>query len=175
MNHSEDGFQRFYHLPRLYAVIDLQDSKISKITFLTSGSFFALSLWPLNGMFWRTQFHSIYYRSDSFPGFVNTSLVLLMFFLFVKSNTLFIRTCLLLYHCLIQGYFSPPLPFWNCPLFCALPPKIRKSCILPHLRRKHNERHFIWKNKSEHTKFTYKLTDHNRFHRTMVLKAISCH
>ena len=44
MNHSEDGFQRFYHLPRLYAVIDLQDSKISKITFLTSGSFFALSL-----------------------------------------------------------------------------------------------------------------------------------
>ena len=80
MNHSEDGFQRFYHLPRLYAVIDLQDSKISKITFLTSGSFFALSLWPINRMFWRTQFHSIYCQSDSFPGFFNTSLVLLIFF-----------------------------------------------------------------------------------------------
>ena len=44
MSHSEDVFQGFYHLPRLYAAIDLQDSKISKITFLTSGSFFALSL-----------------------------------------------------------------------------------------------------------------------------------
>ena len=80
MRHSEDVFQGFYHLPRLYVVIDLQDSKISKITFLTSGSFFALSLWPLNGMSWRTQFHSIYCWSGSFPGFFNTSLVLLMFF-----------------------------------------------------------------------------------------------
>ena len=44
MRHSEDGLQGFYHLPRIYEVIDLQDSKVSKITFLTSGSFFALSL-----------------------------------------------------------------------------------------------------------------------------------
>ena len=59
---------------------------------LNSESFFALTLWSLNGIFWRTQFHSIYNGSDSFPGFLNTSVVFLIFSLCDNSNTLFIRT-----------------------------------------------------------------------------------
>ena len=35
-----------------------------------------------------------------------------------------------------------------------LPPKMHQSCLLPLLRKKCNERHCIWNNKSEHTKFT---------------------
>ena len=36
--------------------------------FPTSGLFFALPLWHPHGIFWRTQFHTIYNGSDSFPG-----------------------------------------------------------------------------------------------------------
>ena len=54
---------------------------------LNSESFFALTLWSLNGIFWRTQFHSIYNGSDSFPGFLNTSVVFLIFSLCDDSNT----------------------------------------------------------------------------------------
>ena len=56
-----------------------------------SALFFALSLWPLIGIFWSTQFHSIYNGSDSPPGFLNTSLDFSIFSLCVKWNTLYIE------------------------------------------------------------------------------------
>ena len=74
----------------------------------SSASFFTLSLWPLNGIFWITQFHSIYNGSDSLPGFFNTSLVSSILYLYVKWNTFFIRISLPLYHSFIQGWFVPP-------------------------------------------------------------------
>ena len=86
-------------------------SWISKTTFPT-GWFFAISLWPLNGIFWHTQFLNIYNGSDSFPGFLNFSLC-------VEWNTLFNRTSLHLYYCFILVWF---LPFKIAP-FCV-PEKI---------------------------------------------------
>ena len=48
MGHSEDGSQGLYPLPQLYAIIALKDFLDF---FPTSGSIFALSLLPLNGIF----------------------------------------------------------------------------------------------------------------------------
>ena len=80
-----------------------------------SASFFTLSLWPLNGIFWITQFHNTYNGSDSLPGFFNTSLVSSILYLYVKWNTFFIRISLPLYHSFIQGWFASP-SFENFPL-----------------------------------------------------------
>ena len=89
-------------------------------------------------MFWRTQVHGIYTGSDSFHGFLNTSLDFLIFSSCVKSNTLFIRNCLLLYHSFIQGRFVFS-PLKVVPLFCILPRKIKKNCLLSHLWKNHNQ------------------------------------
>ena len=99
--HYEHGSQGFYSLLWFYAIILPSLSA-------NSASFFTLSLWPLNGIFWITQFHSIYNGSDSLHSFLETSLVSLIFSLCVKWNTFFIRTSLPLYHSLIQGCFVPP-------------------------------------------------------------------
>ena len=52
-----------------------------------SASFFALSLWPLSGISWSTQFHKIYNGSDSLPDFLSSSLVYSIFSLCVKLKT----------------------------------------------------------------------------------------
>ena len=72
-----------------------------------SASFPAMSLWPLNGIFWSKQFHSIHNGNDSPTGFLNASLFFSIFSLCVKSNTFFIRISLPLYHSFIQGWFIP--------------------------------------------------------------------
>ena len=80
--HSEHGSQGFYSLFPFWAIILPSLSA-------NSAPFFTLFLWPLNGIFGITQFHSIYNGSDSLPGFLNTSLVSSIFALCVKWNTLY--------------------------------------------------------------------------------------
>ena len=92
-----------------------------------SASFFTLSQWPFNEIFWITQFHSIYNGSESLSGFLITSLVSSILYLYVKWSTFFIRISLPLYHSFIQGWFVPP-SFENFPLF-VLSPKIKKNLI----------------------------------------------
>ena len=87
MGHPEHGSQGFYSLLRLYATILPSLST-------NSASVFTLSLWPLNGIFWIVQFHSIYNESNSLPSFRNTSLVSSIFSLFVKGGSR-----------LVQGWF----------------------------------------------------------------------
>ena len=81
MGHSEHGFQGFYPISRLYAIIVIQDFQNYLDHILpNSESIFALSL----QIFSRTQFHSIETGSHSFSGFLNTSLVFLIFSLCAK-------------------------------------------------------------------------------------------
>ena len=105
----EHGFQGFYPLLGLYAII-LQSFSAN------SASFFTLSLWPLNAIFWITQFRSIYNGSNGLPGFLNTSMISPIFTLCVKWNTFFISISLPLSHSLIYEWFVPP-SFENFPLF----------------------------------------------------------
>ena len=81
--------------------------------FSTSRLFFATILWSLSGIFWRTKFHSICSRSDSFLVFFISSL-------YVESNTLFIRTYLPLHHNFIL-FWKPHFQ----PVFCVPPTKIQ--------------------------------------------------
>ena len=111
--------------------------KLVRSLFINSGSFFALSLWALPGIFWRTQFHSTYNESNSFPGFLNTSLVFAIFYMYIKLNTSFIRTSLPLCHSFIQRSLPSPL------LLCS-PTKTPKPLFVPPLKKKHNERHCVW-------------------------------
>ena len=77
-----NSFSRFlYHPCTLYCNTSLRYPELVRSLFPTSGLFFALSLCPLDGIFWNTQFHIFYNESDSFPYFLN----------FVFLN-LFIRT-----------------------------------------------------------------------------------
>ena len=62
----------------------------------------------------------------------------------------------------VSQYFLNIFFFW----------KIQISCFFCQLRKKQNEEDCIRNNKSEHTKFTQKLKDHNRPHWAMVLKAM---
>ena len=78
MGHSEHGFQGFYPISRLYAIIVFQNYLDHILP--NSESIFALSL----QIFSRTQFHSIETGSHSFSGFLNTSLVFLIFSLCAK-------------------------------------------------------------------------------------------
>ena len=94
----------------LYHKSSTRFSKLVRSLFCNSKLFLALSLWPLNGIFWGTQFHSIYNGSDSFPGFFDTSLVFSIFSLCVKVNTHFIRTFLPLYYSFIPRIVCPSLP-----------------------------------------------------------------
>ena len=100
-----------------------------------------------------------YFEADSFLGVID-SLVFLIFpwffqyFFMCQMKTLFfIRTSLPLYYSFIQGWFALT-SFENCPLFCVLPPKIQKSYLFPHLKKKTQQRNWIWNNKCERTKFT---------------------
>ena len=101
----------FYSLLSLYAII---------LPWLSanSASFFTLSLWPLNGIFWIKQFHGIYNGSENLPSFLNTSLVSSIFSLCVKRNTFLIRIFLPLYHSFIQWWFAPPLTLKISKKFC---------------------------------------------------------
>ena len=110
MRHS--GFilrvsEGFYSLLSLYAIT---------LPWLSanSASFFTLSLWPLNGIFWIKQFHGIYNGSENLPSFLNTSLVSSIFSLCVKRNTFLIRIFLPLCHSFIQWWFAP-LFLWKFP------------------------------------------------------------
>ena len=80
-----------------------------------SASFFALSLWPLNAIFWSTQFHSIYNGSDSPPALLNASWFLSIFSLCVKWNIF--SSLESLYVCTIVSLKggSPLLPLKNFP------------------------------------------------------------
>ena len=132
MGHSEHGFQGFYSLLPLYAII-LPSLSANSVSFLT------LSLGPLNRIFWNTQLYSIYGGSDSLPGFPNTSLVFSIFSLCVKSNTFFIRISLPLYHSFIV---RPPF-LWKFSTFCSFP-KIQKSCFVPQLRKKYTMKQIVY-------------------------------
>ena len=91
--------------------------KLLRSTFPNSILLFPLSLWPLNWIFWQTQFHSICNGSDSFPAFLNTSLVFLIFSWCVKLNDFSIRNSLPLYYSFIQrSKGGSALPFENCLL-----------------------------------------------------------
>ena len=140
----EHDSQAFYLLLWLYTII-LQSHSAS------SASYFTMFLWPLNRIFWITQFHSIYNRSYSLSSFLNTSLFFSIFSLCVIWNSFFVSIFLPLYHSFIQGLFVPP-SFENFPLFCSLTKN--QEFFFPHqLRKNHNETDCIWHNKSEHTKF----------------------
>ena len=101
MRHSEQSSEGFYSILWFYTIVLPSLSAIS-------ASFLTLSLWPLNGIFWIKQFHSIFNGSDSVLSFLNTSLVSSVFSLFVKWNTFFIRIFLPLCQSLIQRWFVPP-------------------------------------------------------------------
>ena len=128
--------------------------ELVKSLFPTSRSFFALTVWSLSGIYWRTQFLSYCSSSNSF-------LVFFILSLYVESTLSLLGP---LYLCTtISSYFgSPTFNF----VFCVSLPKIQKSYLLSHLRKNHYETYYIWKMKSEHTKF--RLMDHSKFHRTMV-------
>ena len=81
---------------------------------------FTLSLWPVNEIFWITQFHSIYNGSNSLPGFFNTSLVFLILYLYVKWNAVFTRISLPVYHSFIQRWFTPHIFLKTCPFLFSI-------------------------------------------------------
>ena len=143
MGHSEHDPQGFYSLLRLHAI------NLAKSLSVSSTSLFALSLWPPNGIFWGTQFHSIYSGRDSLHVFLNTSYVFSIFS-YVLNEALSLLGSL--YLCTIVSFkggsslkISPFLFFHQ---------KFQKSGFLRQLRKKHNETHCIWNNNSKHTKFT---------------------
>ena len=112
------------------------------------------SSYHVNRIFWGTQFHSICNKSDSFPAFLNISLVFLIFSLCVKCNTFFIGTSLPLFHSFIQRGFDPS-SFESYPFLLCCPTKNPKILFAPQFTtKKHNKKHCIWNNKSKHQKFT---------------------
>ena len=121
------GIQGFYFLLQLYAKTLLSLSA-------NSASFFTLYLWPLNGIFWMIQFHSIYNGSDSLPYFLNTSWISSIFSLCVGWNTFFIRIFYTFYHSFTQEWLVLP-SFENFPLF-GLSTKIQRFCFLQWLKKK---------------------------------------
>ena len=128
MGHSEHGFQGFYSLLLFCHKSCTGFPKLVRSLFTTFASFFALSLWPLDRIFWGTQFHSIYSWSDNLPGFLNT--VLFFFSIsYVLNETLSLLG--FLYVCTMgssKGGLSP-IFLENFSLFVLLP-KIRRSCLL---------------------------------------------
>ena len=89
----------------------------------------------------------------------------------VLPFTFFIRTSFPLQNSFIQGWFTPFF-LWKF-LLCSLT-KNPKILFALQLKKKQNEGHCIRNKKREHTKFTWRLTDHSSFYRTMVSKTTFC-
>ena len=104
-------------IPSFDSMSSTKFSKLVRSLSANSASFSAMSLWPLNGIFWSTQFHSIHNGSDSPTGFLNASLFFSIFSLVLNETLSFLES---LYLCTIVSFKGGSSLFLNLLQFNAV-------------------------------------------------------